>query len=85
MTGDRFRDRLNGIHRYAPRTTPTQSLLLEDSISIFEDKRHVRVQLIRNDIQIVRSFQGVFYPTTGPRDTHENVPQSIIPPPTTCV
>ncbi|GBM86273.1 hypothetical protein AVEN_72160-1 [Araneus ventricosus] len=60
--------------------------LLEDSISSWESKRHVRVQLIRNDVQIVRNFHGLFYhETTGPRAAHENVPQSIIPPPPACV
>ncbi|GBN64229.1 hypothetical protein AVEN_83368-1 [Araneus ventricosus] len=60
-------------------------VLLEDSISSWEDKRHVRVQLIRNDVQIVRSFQGLFYHNYGSRATHENVPQSIIPPLPACV
>ncbi|GBM49506.1 hypothetical protein AVEN_85956-1 [Araneus ventricosus] len=40
-------------------------VLLEDSISSWEDKRHVRVQLIRNDVQIVRSFHGLFYHNYG--------------------
>ncbi|GBM41242.1 hypothetical protein AVEN_180538-1 [Araneus ventricosus] len=48
-------------------------VLLEDSISSWEDKRHVRVQLIRNDVQIVRSFHGLFY--------HNYGSQSLIPPP----
>ncbi|GBO13440.1 hypothetical protein AVEN_61835-1 [Araneus ventricosus] len=37
-------------------------VLLEDTISSWEDKHHVKVQLIRNGIQIVRSFHGLFYP-----------------------
>ncbi|GBM03519.1 hypothetical protein AVEN_95411-1 [Araneus ventricosus] len=40
-------------------------VLLEDSISSCEDKRHVRVQLIRNDVQIVCSFHGLFYHNYG--------------------
>ncbi|GBN64281.1 hypothetical protein AVEN_1153-1 [Araneus ventricosus] len=35
-------------------------VLLEDSISSWEDKRHIRVQLIRNDVQIVCNFHGLF-------------------------
>ena len=31
-------------------------VLLEDSISIWEDSHHVGVQLIRSDVQIVRSL-----------------------------
>ncbi|GBM88009.1 hypothetical protein AVEN_185942-1 [Araneus ventricosus] len=40
-------------------------VLLEDSISSWEDKRHVRMQLIRNDVQIVRSFHRLFYHNYG--------------------
>ncbi|GBL92272.1 hypothetical protein AVEN_35825-1 [Araneus ventricosus] len=40
-------------------------VLLKDSISSWEDKHHIRLQLIRNDVQIVHSFHGLFYHNYG--------------------
>lgn len=36
-------------------------VLLEDSIFIWEDRPHLRLQLIRNHVQIVLIFHGLFY------------------------
>ncbi|GBO06602.1 hypothetical protein AVEN_20843-1 [Araneus ventricosus] len=71
--------------QHNPSLVAWSVVLLEDSISSWDDKRHVRVQLIRNDVQIVRSFHGLFYHNYGSQSPHENVTQSIIPPPPACV
>ncbi|GBL97581.1 Selenocysteine insertion sequence-binding protein 2 [Araneus ventricosus] len=51
--------------QHNPSLVTWRVVLLEDSISIWEDKRHVMVQLIRIDVQIVRSFHGSFYHNYG--------------------
>ncbi|GBN21278.1 hypothetical protein AVEN_29568-1 [Araneus ventricosus] len=48
-------------HSNNPNLVKRGVVLLEDSISSWEDKSPVRVQLIRNDVQIVRSFHCLFY------------------------
>lgn len=36
-------------------------ILLADSISRINERRHVRMLLVRNDVLIIRSFHGMFY------------------------
>ena len=48
-------------------------VLLEHTIPSWEDWCHVRVQLVRHDVQILRSMQGLLCHNPGPRDTQENV------------
>ncbi|GFT99195.1 uncharacterized protein TNCV_1353641 [Trichonephila clavipes] len=59
-------------------------VLLEHSISSWKNRGHVRMQLIRNDVQIPSGIHDLLYHSTGHRDTQGNVRQSIIPPPPTC-
>ncbi|GFW14195.1 uncharacterized protein TNCV_3547841 [Trichonephila clavipes] len=61
-------------------------VLLEHSISSRKNRGHVRVQLVRNDVQIPCSIHGLLYHNHGSQKRpRERVPQSIIPPSPACV
>lgn len=57
----------------------------KSSVVLLEDRRHVRVQLVRSDVQIIRSFHVCSNTTKCSRHVPWNVLQSIIPPPPACV
>lgn len=63
---------LTGIHPYASRTIPTQFEPYDigrcpsgRSHFQLEDRRYVRVQLIRNYVQKVRILDGLFFHNYG--------------------
>lgn len=60
-------------------------VLLEDPISTWEDRGHVKMQLARNIVQIIRSFMICSTTTKYPKeDAQDNELQRIIPPPSAC-
>ena len=53
-------------------------VLLEYSVSSWEDRRHVYVQLAYNDTQILRSIRGLFYHNFWSHSRQENVPKATV-------